>query len=85
MGGKYPTQSKCHRVRRLFSSQIKKVHFLTLAIPKEFTHCKCDWTNTGEKQGLSQQFIELDLKIIGPKLDWSFHSLLKDNAPIYAG
>ena len=50
-----------------------------------YKHCKCDWTNTGEKQGLSQQLIELDLENIGPKLDWVFHSFLKANASLYAG
>ena len=48
-------------------------------------HCKCDWTDTGAKQGMSQQFIERNLKNIGPKLDWVFHSFLKANASLYAG
>ena len=52
---------------------------------KSSIHCKCDWTDTGAKQGMSQQFIELDLKNIGPKLDWVFHSFLKANASLYAG
>ena len=48
-------------------------------------HCKCDWTDTGEKQGFSQQFIDPNQQIIGPILDWVFHSFLKANASLYAG